>query len=329
MGCATGNHTFYRGLIVNTPSPDEQAESERHRNGQLWIVHREYEIVSGEVRPVDWDDEVRVYYPMAALSIIRDIQGLVPGDRRGLLAFARRWGRLGYPELVEGIRSPAGTRYIPRFRGDPVVWVWAHAAGVRTVLTLAQALRRRDANSIRAYIESIQEPDRATRLIMRVNKLLASGTPEHLAEAESMADELLLGHPRKATRHASLVFGLQHRVVDHLWAKRRGWVAVAEQIVETILNRHLAGVQISLQYVEGEVQVRTHFDALLGVVYRHLADVVAAGQLRECDYCATPFVQRHGHQRFCPPEPWVAERGGESACALRYRSEKRRKGGSP
>ena len=45
-----------------------------------------------------------------------------------------------------------------RSKGDPLQWLWAHAAGIRTVLRLDDYLRKQDKQGLSRYLESYRGP---------------------------------------------------------------------------------------------------------------------------------------------------------------------------
>ena len=79
---------------------------------------------------------------------------------------------------------------------------------------------------------------------------------------------------------------------------------------------------------EGRYHLVFGWDALINVVYRHLADIVVGRTVRMCRYCELPFVPTHGRQAFHPGS-WNPRlnRRERSLCEQRYTKARRRRGG--
>jgi hypothetical protein len=104
---------------------------------------------------------------------------------------------------------------------------------------------------------------------------------------------------------------------DPLWA--------AWRIMCGIVGRNAHGVHTDLNPWFGQAPdepevVQTH-DCLLSVIYWHIRETLVRGNVEVCRECGTPFVQRDGRQRFCPPPSWT----GASQCAMRFRKREQRK----
>ena len=70
------------------------------------------------------------------------------------------------------------------------------------------------------------------------------------------------------------------------------------------------------------------WDALICVIYEHLADVLVGHTVRICVHCDWPFVPTHARQNFCPGSwnPRLNKRE-RSLCEQRYTAARRRREG--
>lgn len=296
----------------------EYHRAKRLRSTQAATVWRRYEIESGSLRRAGPRDVARYYFPMAAPSIIRDLRRLEPGDAAGALAFARLWGLLGFHNLGSGLRRER----------EPLLWLWAHAKGVRLVLTLAELLKSFASDrEISLFLRTERRPaiDEDTDLIQEANDLMRRGTDADFAAAAALAPALFGPSTNTSSQveDAELIYGAGDRLRWTVWPARSvTWRNVAERVIETIVNANLVhGPNLVLRYVDdGSAVLNRGFKAVLPVVYQHVAEVIA-GPFRICEHCGTPFKPSHGRQRFCPPEDQTK---GESRCALNYRARKSR-----
>lgn len=287
---------------------DEQRyEADRQRMPGLWPVHEGIEVRDGLLRPVHEHVIEKVYPPAAAAAAVRDLRAVVPGSESHALAFAKRWGLLGY-----------GPRRLGWPTADPLAWFWAHANGVRLVFDLEQAIRRGDEAKIAESLKPHLHEDGDADLIHGISRRLDSG--QH-AEAAELASRVF--GKRVSGGYPGVVYGNVQRPSFVLFPTG-DWMEIAKRAIERILNSNLsAGVHRQVSYREDHPEIYFRSPNLLGYLYHHIADILS-GPLLECRYCETPFRVTHGRQRFCPPEPWVKKRNpkGESSCALKYRARK-------
>lgn len=143
----------------------EANDSIRRGSSRQWEVRAKYEVAHGVLRAVGG---VRHdYSPLAYPEIVGEIAKLHEGDERRLLAFARRWGLLGYPPQLG--------------QGDPLPWIWAHARGIRMVLELQFYLQEGDFCGLGQFLDSYPRPD-AGPLAPEETILLSTGGPSGIVE---------------------------------------------------------------------------------------------------------------------------------------------------
>ncbi len=312
-----------------TPSDDDVGEARRLRNFSLQYVDADYQIQEGVMSPTT-DIERRVYLFATAFPAVGEIGRLHPGDEAAATALARRWGLLGYSNLIE----PTQRNRIKPSGGDPMGWVWAHANGIRTVLELSRLLANGDPTKIQEYLTGLRLPVEAfgidsvaTRLLQKRRFSEVNARIVNLQRYEQRADN---------DWSPALVFGDRDAIAMCSWQlKTIDPRVIAHQIIESVMNRNLTGVyrQISSNRTLGDSylgiseQVSPQFgmrffsDSLISATYWHLANIISESATRECLDCGTLFFPNDRRQRFCPK----ADFERESRCALRHRQRRQRK----
>ena len=123
--------------FVNADYETEHWESQRLGLGrQAWVVAAAYEIDHNVINPVGNE---RLYFPMGRPRLPFELAKVAGGNEGAAVAFARKWGLLGHWALVDSK---------DRVGGDPLEFVLGHAYVIRNVLTLIDALRRGDPDSV-------------------------------------------------------------------------------------------------------------------------------------------------------------------------------------
>lgn len=111
-------------------------------------VATDYEVISGCVFP-RFDGERRSYSAFVSPSSLSDFIRMRPGNEGDALAFARRWGTVGFDAVAatHGIDSGAPEVVAPHVAqwiwagADPLPWIWAHASGLAVGMSLIKLLK--------------------------------------------------------------------------------------------------------------------------------------------------------------------------------------------
>ena len=287
-------------------------EAEARRSTRIAVVWRDYQIEAGIIKRKGERYTGREYFPIAKPGLVSGIAKLQPGDERAVLTFVRRWGLLGY----------ATPRSFPR--SDPLIWIWAHASGIRAVLKLRRLLQQGDDEQLSEYLDSCRVTDRMLDAQERLTSLLrpgqASKALEHVDQLFRIqsSDEWLAPCPM-------LIYGIGDQIACTGWPERGNIRQAARRIMADIINPNMVGVYRELWLTEDSsgLEIRRVWDSPLSVAYWHLGELVAGGRVEECEHCHNLFVQRRRDQRFCPPPPFTSE----SSCASAFRQRKRRQKG--
>ncbi len=299
-------------------TPPESAESEGKRFLSAQRVYAEYEVydyMPGRkvLAPSREGREIHDYNPFILPGVVSAVARLQPGNERQAIAFAKRWGLLGFADIL---RHLGITTFLPD--GDPLDWIWAHAEGIRTVLELRRLVVSGNSNAIMEFVDGLRisrEPIQAwltARFPWLTGKLnLPSSLYDLRLLNEGTGLVLLLQGQRQYIAPTPLTLGTDEDPR-----------LLAQRILLTIVNPNLRGVSRQLRELPPPTtrEISYSFDSLVSVVYWHLADLVGGGKIQECLDCGTPFVQTDKRQRYCPPSPGSRE----SLCAMKFRQRKRR-----
>ena len=237
-----------------------------------------------------------LYFPINRPELPSEFAKIASGEERDILDFVKTYGLLGYDGVMRTtLRSDSLVVDMPDTpesllgKGDPVVWVLAHARNVRLALDLAarlgdtphlevflQGLIREGPEGKRIYFEMIRRNDRWP----------------------------MIGWP--ISKHSSQ---------DHAYF-----------IIEHILNWNTSGTVFKVMAAEnadGETTLTRYLNpyTLLDVVYLHLADSIVGGMVRICEYCKRPFVPPNRKYKFCPPKK---DNDGVSPCMNRAKNARHR-----
>jgi len=307
--------------LPNWPTDSERNEAERRRSPWLLVVEGEYEVRAGllQVTERGRDRTTREYFPMATPGVLGEFSRLPIGDEAALCTFASRWGLLGF--------DGPDTRRSLDVQGDPVAWVWAHLAGVQTVIRLHRLWRRRDSDGVLQAVKG-QRISRANRAAFsNINGLL--DRRQFVEAQDSLTQGLAPAAADDKTNWPglSVIYGDRRRITFILYPQPRPGeepLAIAWRIMSDVVNPNVRGVFPQMgRFVESAseaARVVQGWDSLLSVIYRHLFEIVVGGNVEECRECGTPFVQTDGRQRFCPPSLTR-----ESPCAMRFHKREQRR----
>lgn len=180
--------------------------------------------------------------------------------------------------------------------GDPLDWIFAHANGVRVALTIRKHIG--DDDRLHDYLSDLGESP------------FGYGIGLHIEPASELASLVRPG--------GEIIGGAENVYLRHIINPNlRG---VYFQLMDGAPSKALAEI--------GRYHLVIKWDALISVIYRHLADIVTGHRVRLCDSCGLPFRVTQGRQRFCPgsPDPRTG-RNQRSLCEGRYTKARRRREG--
>ncbi len=290
------------------PDEEELAASRRAGFSHLWTVASDYQVIDGFL--YERYPEARYIAPAGSPQLFSEVAKLHEGDSEAVLAFARRWGKLGWAEVA---RASVGSfdAYVEEVRkyqtrmphetsliGEPLPWIWAHARGIRVCLDVLRYLRLRDLDGLDRYLGPIRRP-------------LGEDYPELMA--------------------VHIPFGAGHTIFDSQAGAIKGIEKEGWYIIWFIVNTNLVGIRHRLDMLDGAgVQVTRVYRGLIDVAYWQLAELAQDTQrVGVCEECGAIFRQEDRRQRFCPPPRWEDEGGQvhgpeESACAKKARMRRLR-----
>ncbi len=253
-------------------------------------------------------DEVRrrAYRPQDVPNLPNALSKVV--DERSACDFVRRYGLLGYCELlvptlledewadfkagaeVDESREAAIRGEVGRLAGgDPLPWFLAQARSVRFATELLEALQGDSAEEVGAVLARYQTEWRSAALVDTSNA--------------SLGFTLALGLEVRNEMYPDVdAPGLAMKIVADL-------VASNTRSLQTILFPSLP---------ENRLRWLTSTRTLVETVWFHVGDWADHGLVRLCelDTCRTPFLVTDGRQRFCPAD----DGGAKSRCAGLFRS---------
>jgi hypothetical protein len=275
-----------------------------------WLVAPGYRIDDrGKARvivPV-WDGVsrpgVRAHYrPTLEPQLIEDFAAV--SDVPSLLAFASRYGLLGYRQL-----HPVRETGEERHPGDPVEWSLAHArtvAGVLGVIRLIDAVRNGEMR--------VDDSSRKAVADVFANEFHRAGIegPNNDPQPGSVTFSYL--------RPENAIFGSDDGLRSIVWIYdwERDPIGGAYSLLAWLINPGIKDVHYELAssasdsrasvkpLQQTELGIGLAFDALLSVIYLRLAELVMSGEFRHCKECGRVFPAK-GKQLFCCP-----------ACANRF-----------
>jgi hypothetical protein len=211
-------------------------------------------------------------------------------DNDALLKFLTTYGRLGWRDLVVGVKGDA---WIDRqhadlrelaagmsgFYAEPRAWLQAHAEMVHWCLSAAHSLR-------------LPQP-RA-----------------RLAACDTACHEYPQLEPRRGTLAEKISLPL-----DRLF-RQASPVNVLGGILTGVMNANMFGVRRSVHHRgDGVLLSEWAGHTLIEAIYTLMADAMTGGRLAQCHSCGAIFLQTDERQRFCPPR----EGQEKSTCMNRER----------
>lgn len=253
-----------------------------------WPTYKKCIIQDHRLRPniEDKDREISFYSPGGREELPNEIAKLERNDQVATLAFAHRYGLLGYSELSESkVQQPYG---------DPLDWIWLHAETLALCLSLKEMLDGRATNSLNRRLLDF---------------------PQGKADSS---------YPAPCVTFASRET-LQQRTFFVPSGPSRAAVlqSLAANILGAIVNANIERLHPVLTWSTKRQMFRQHFrfTALIEVAYWHIANVLQGGKVVRCAGagCRGIFIQTDRRQRFCPTGTKQ-----ESTCAVRKRVQRKR-----
>lgn len=311
---------FEKGTLIVTHPGDPKYEASRQKGFRFrWLVAGDYELRDRMLAPVrhsQWRD----YYPANQKNLPIQLAKIKEGDEKALLAFARKYGSLGFtgvlPFVVASIHTkrllPSDRKSIEKLKrecclpdielwkswiasggdGDPLPWIWAHVRTIRLCIELGLYIKDEDEEGLTSFLRKSQWRD-------------SRRSPE-LVTAVDVA--------------------FQHSVTLCTWSQPKDWTVLefGKYLRRELINKNIQGIRIALE-PEGNRE-RSYFEyrSLIEVAYWHLHNLAIDGMLKRCkrEGCGGFFVQEHRGTDYCP-EPKTPQK--ESRCAVLDRSKRNMK----
>jgi hypothetical protein len=265
------------------------------------IGMRQFQVVAADYRIengvlIASGPDVRSYTPGDRPQLVTDLARLSTGDDRAVLAFAHNWGLLGYRQLLMANDLPEDLRNDLLANARGDPLHWLRAHAAG-VHTCLELLRYLEGNDVQGLEQYLRSfQDVATRFI-------------GLTVGRRYATDLVA-----------------HQGDDAV-------PSIARWFISEIVSMNLVRLYPQLSPT---LNIEQHFDALVDVVYWHLAgladriqqglrtgeattdgEVKALGLIR-CKACRALIVRTDRRQKFCPPSPGSSE----SQCARRDRARR-------
>jgi hypothetical protein len=289
------------GKNIVPPVADERETQDNELFRTRWPVSEAYRIINDRLCPCG--PPVRGYDPLIHPEIPGHLAKLRHGDTEAVLKFAQAYGMLGYRAYIPPERWARGG-VIPI--GDPLEWIWVHAATLRICLELGHRLKNGKLTAIRKYLQQLHVTPQDREKY---------GFGEQGEETKTVWPAALIAVQGDFAIEEWGWLG-QHAIGHHDDVK-----ALARMACRSLINQNIAGIGWQL-YDEGERdRLYLRFKALIEIAYWHVAQNVDRMRLKRCQApdCRAIFVQKDRRQCFC------AAMGGpkrESPCAIRYRVQR-------
>lgn len=275
--------------LITMDMPSEELEK-RNENltSRTSPVREDYAIEHGTL--LAHGQEVSRYDPLDHREVVAEFAKLHEGDERKLLEFARRWGRLGWDFHDPDVPPP----------GEPLSWIWQHAANVRLVLQLHHYRQRADYDGLRQFLDS-----------------LTKAAPS-FAELGPLIGPMPLIAP--------IADPLGPSITEVFVPLREGDPeSVAEGLIRDLIN---PGLQKLHHELYAGLQLGPSHPSLLVAIYWHLANIVAQHSLKRCEECGELFVVTDGRQKYCPlPAGLKGTTGSQCGARARKRRLRQQEGG--
>lgn len=234
------------------------------------------------------------YEPADHPQMVADFARIESGDEQAAVDFAGRWGPLGSVLIGAPDALPIESC------SDELPWIYAHASRVRWCLEIAHqlyfGLEADLARTIRSFCQA------------------TGGRAGQYARASQVSIRIAVGD-------RDLVHQVEVAGFDQ-------WADLARAVFQALINPVIEDIHPRLDVStvgadDDRLVVRYWYDALIQVIYLHLANIVADKEgIDCCEYCGNFFLPSRKGQRYCPPQ----EMESESRCGRSARYEKGKAG---
>ena len=250
-------------------------------------------------------------------------------DERSALAFARRYGSLGYAgykgDPPSGEKTADGRYEIMgrldfRKMGDPLEWIYAQAGTVRLVLELLESMGGADER-----LETVLRRHCPYRLPQDVWGLKESFFQQ--VAYQRVQDDDNVGYL------VTLPVAKLDTVADRMYGAAT-LTDLAVSIISDLVDANTPEVRQRLSWDDTATKFvfRQGAPRLIQVVWWQVASVAVASdkQVKLCKLCGAPFIVTDRRQKFCPAaydylDPKTkTSRPGRSKCAALYQKRKER-----
>ncbi|MGE3959943.1 MAG: hypothetical protein AB7H96_24760 [Vicinamibacterales bacterium] len=293
-------------MVTSHINVSEQMEARDRGFPIRWLVHSEYRIEEGKIRPSlngQWLDVfnssgARTYFPMADHpAMLSEFGKAASGAPADVLRFVHQFGLPGLWRTYHFNEAPEHLRFLEAagvvaIEGDPLSWVVHHARAVRLVLSLLNALEHPAPLQRELEQYRVQSEDGSTRLAF-------------------------------PSAQRGNIFPFSYSVEDTTTPRE-----VALRVIARVLSRNIEGVRRALVVEPNEsghleLQNQWQPNNLLDCIYWKLADVAMGGTVRHCadPQCGALFVATSDKMKFCPPP--VGNKG-VSPCMNRFKQQRHR-----
>jgi hypothetical protein len=272
----------------------------------------------------------RWYNPLDERRLPREFARVI--DDQSLLAFAHKYGELGYHFIGDIITRPEYYENRTKLTGEPVDWTLRHANQVRVFLWLydgllkgtMQAWAKVDENAALLKRVQGQRPD-WSMLPQSLGKDLTEAVRELRRTTPGVTIERgKAGSDTTMTTVITLTGGESVYGEDfNTGSYGNDDIALVHRLVHAIVNENTRAVMVALQGVADEKGRPSHgrtlqCDSLLEAIYYHLRTALeqfgVADEPRQCRTCQTTFQSPDRRKHFCSNE-----------CKRKYRREYNRR----
>jgi len=227
----------------------------------------------------------KVYAPILHPELPSLFAKLHPGDEQAVINFARVYGHLTPGAVVHG---------------DPLPWIWAHAATVRLCVQITHHLQADTVEGLDQYLRSLRGQWLDDREYWPCTQVAKQG------------DITTAGWPQPRY---------------HTMQKREHAIRhIARLIRRDVINWNIAGIHFVVQEIDGKDRSVFSCQSLIDMVYWHVANAINGQSVRRCanQRCGALFIQTRQGQQYCPARWRQNGRQKDSPCASGSRVQKHR-----